>query len=322
MKTAILLCSMGGPDSPKAVRPFLFNLFRDHAILRLPNPLRWGMALLISSLRAAPARAIYAKIGGASPIAKNTRDQAEALDKLLSTQGEYRCFVGMSYWHPFIAAALAQIKAYAPDHLIVVPLYPQYSTTTTQSVFDAVNQGMKRQRIKIPVSRINSFQADKGFIAAQCQNLKPVFREAEKFGRPRVLFSAHGLPERIVQAGDPYPAQCKETMGALLVALEQPDIDHVLCYQSKVGRLAWIGPSTADETRRAALEHRPIVVVPMAFVSEHSETLVELDIDLRREAEDLGCPYFGVVPTVGTNPAFIQGLAERVLEINQKCAET
>ncbi|MDD3183195.1 MAG: ferrochelatase, partial [Alphaproteobacteria bacterium] len=267
MKTAVLLCSMGGPKSLKAVRSFLFHLFYDPAILRCANPLRWIMATLISTRRASLSRKMYKKIGGASPLVANTRDQVAALEKKLATHGNFRCFIGMSYSQPFIREAMEEINIYKPDHLIVVPLYPQFSTTTSQSVFDQIKLCLVQYNIKMKISELLSFQTEAGFVSAICHLMTPIVEEAQKHGNPRILFSAHGVPESVVKGGDPYPFQCQETVDAILAAWSGTPLDHVLCYQSKVGRRAWIGPSNKGEIQQAATARRPIVVVPTAFVS-------------------------------------------------------
>lgn len=321
MKTAILLCSMGGPDTPQAVRPFLFRLFNDPAILRVPFFVRPLLAYLIACLRTRQAIANYEKIGGASPLLANTYEQAEALEKALQNGAPIHCFVGMSYWHPFIAETMEEIADIAPDHLIVLPCYPQYSTTTTESVKRDVQKALSRVSLSCRVSVIESFQNQAGFIAAMLDLIRPVYQEAEKFGRPRVLFSAHGLPESIVKAGDPYPEQCSQTVQALLDGWSGSALDYVLCYQSRVGPVAWIKPDTEDEIEKAAQAQRPVVVVPIAFVCEHSETLVELDMTYRALAEANGAPFYGVVPTVGTHPLFIEGIAALIRQINQNTTE-
>ncbi len=318
MKTAVLLCSMGGPDSLQAVRPFLFRLFNDPCIMRVPFFVRPLLALLISLMRASEAKKNYEAMGGASPLLANTCAQADALERALSDDGGVPCFVGMSYWHPFIGETMEEIKELAPDHLIVIPLYPQYSTTTTQSVKRDVQKEINRHRMTCRVSFLENFYDDPGFVQAMIENMVPLFKEAEKAGRPRVLFSAHGLPESIVKAGDPYPTQCEATVSALLNKWQGPDMDYVLCYQSRVGPIAWIGPDTEDEIKKAATEKRPILIVPIAFVCEHVETIVELDQTYRALAEAHGAPFYGVVPTVGTHPAFIEGMAQTVRKINQE----
>ena len=317
MKTAVLVASMGGPDSLNTVRPFLFNLFKDKAILRMPAVFRYPLALLISFLRADAAKKNYDLIGGASPIVANTRAQAEELELVCARSDDVRCFVGMSYWHPMISEAVEKIKEWKPDQIIILPMYPQYSTTTTASVIEDALRAMKKCGITAPALEIDQFFTETGFIEAVTALLRPVYEMAQHYGKPRVLFSAHGLPESIVRAGDPYPEQCQKTVSAILEKWAVEDSDYSLCYQSKVGRMRWIGPSTEDEIVAASKDKRPIIVVPIAFVCEHSETLVELCIEYRDLALKHGAPFYEVIKTVGTHPAFIDGLARLVLEINQ-----
>jgi ferrochelatase len=326
-RTAVILFNLGGPDSPEAVKPFLFNLFSDPAILRVPNPLRHILAKLISGRRNKIATDIYAKIGGRSPILDNTQAQARALERTLSGDGEVKCFVTMRYWYPFAEGAAAAVKKFAPDRIVLVPLYPQFSTTTTASSFKSWRKAAAKAGLDVPTRAVCCYPEEAGFIRALTASTRAAYgmakeREPPSKGGPRILFSAHGLPEKIVRAGDPYPVHCGRTAGALVGALNIPGLDHVLCYQSRVGPLKWIGPATDDEIRRAGRDKVPVVVVPIAFVSEHSETLVELDIEYRHLAERAGVPFYARVPVVGTAPDFIEGLAGMVrhaLESGKDC---
>lgn len=322
MKIAVLLCSMGGPDSLSAVRPFLFRLFNDPSILRVWQPLRWLLARTISCWRAPEARRIYQKIGGASPLLAHTQAQANALEQALADLETYRCFVGMSYWHPLIEETLAKIRDWDPDKLIILPLYPQSSTTTTGSVLRTVEQAMACLGMSAKVRHVPAFCTQPCFWKSLIELARPIVRQASSFGAPRLLFSAHSLPQAVVEGGDSYPHQCEETVRLFMEHWDGPPVEPVLCYQSKVGPLRWIGPSTSGEIVRAARTGNPVVVVPMAFVSEHVETLVELGQAYRELARASGAPFYDVVKTVGTYPAFIDGLAARIREINQDGAET
>jgi ferrochelatase len=310
VRTAVVLFNLGGPDSQKAVRPFLYNLFSDPAIIRLPFPLRQAVAWALSARREKTARHIYAQMGGGSPILANTVAQARALERALGDQGAVKCLVAMRYWHPFADEAIREIEAFKPDRLVLLPLYPQFSTTTTAS---SLNDFRKRWNGAKP-EIICCYPDEPGFIAALAPPVRAVFDEVKERGGkpPRLLLSAHGLPEKIVQAGDPYPQQCRQTAEAVVKALNIPDLDWVLCYQSRVGPLKWIGPATDAEIDRAGRDGVSVVVAPVSFVSEHSETLVELGIECRRRAEKSGVPHFAVVPAVSTAPAFIGGLANLV----------
>ncbi len=314
MKKAVLLMSMGGPRNLAEVRPFLFRLFSDPAIMRLPNGLRQLVAFLIAALRASKAKEIYKKMGGFSPLVPNTRAQAEALEKEAQKHGDYRCFIGMSYSEPFIRQAIQEIKKDKPDEIILLPLYPQYSTTTSASVLREAEREIKKQKLVAVVKTIKSFPYEEGFVASMAEKLRSLYEEAKNFGPPQALFSAHGLPEKIVLAGDPYPQECEKTAAALVKKTGIEGLDWTLCYQSRVGPLKWIGPETRAEVCAMAKQKRPVILVPIAFVSEHAETLVELEMDYRELAEKEGCPFFAVVPTVSTNPAFIKGLADLVVK--------
>jgi len=313
-RTAVVLFSMGGPDSLRSVRPFLFNLFRDPAIISLPGPLRLFLAWLISSRRARPAGEIYRLMGGRSPLLENSLAQAAALEAALGEPGTVRTFVAMRYWHPFSAETVAEVKAFDPDRVVLVPLYPQWSTTTSASSIADWRRACRRAGFDRPTRSVCCYPVEPGFIAAITGLIRDRWSEATAAGRPRVLFSAHGLPRKVVDRGDPYPWQCEQTVAAVVAALAIPDLDWVLCYQSRVGPLEWIGPETDAEIRRAGADRVPVLVVPVAFVSEHSETLVELDIDYRRVADDSGVPLYLRIPTVGVTPAFIDGLARLVRE--------
>jgi ferrochelatase len=310
VKVAIILFNLGGPDSLDAVQPFLRNLFGDPAILRLPTLIRSPLARFLSGRRTAKARAIYAKIGGSSPILGQTEAQARALEEALGKdddQGhEWRGYVCMRYWHPMTEAVVGSAKRFAPDRIVLLPLYPQFSTTTTASSFKEWND---TARFKVPTKAIDSYPTEPGFIAASVELVKQGLADAGT-GARRVLFSAHGLPERVIKAGDPYQTQVEQTAKAIADGLGE--IDWSICYQSRVGPLKWIGPSTEAEVRRAGADKVGVVVYPLAFVSEHSETLVELDIDYRLLAKEVGIPSYIRVPTVGTHPLFITGLARLV----------
>ncbi len=306
MKVAIILFNLGGPDSLESVQPFLRNLFGDPAILRLPTLIRAPLARFLASRRTAKARAIYAKIGGSSPILGQTEAQARALEEALGGEHEWRGYVCMRYWHPLTDAVVRSVKRFAPDRIILLPLYPQFSTTTTASSFKAWND---TAAFKVPTKTIDSYPTEPGFIAASVALVKQGLAEASSNPR-RVLFSAHGLPEKIIKAGDPYQAQVEQTAKAITDAIG--GLDWSICYQSRVGPLKWIGPSTGAEIRRAGADKVGVVVYPLSFVSEHSETLVELDIDYRRLADEVGIPTYIRVPTVGTHPLFIAGLATLV----------
>lgn len=309
-KTAVILFNLGGPDSLEAVQPFLFNLFNDPAIIRLPNPFRWLLAKLISTRRAPVARGIYENMGGRSPILPQTEAQAQALQQLLGDG--FRVFISMRYWHPFSDETAQAAKDWGAERVILLPLYPQYSTTTTASSFRDWKCAAAKVGLTVPTTEIVQYETEPGFITAQTALLRERLSEAEARGKVRILFSAHGLPKKIVDAGDPYQKQVEASVAAVLQQLGRPDLETQICYQSRVGPLEWIGPATDAEITRAAEEKRAILVVPIAFVSEHSETLVELDIEYAELAQHHGAAAYIRIPTVGVQPDFIAGLAALV----------
>lgn len=306
-RRALVLFNLGGPDTLEAVEPFLFNLFSDRAIIALPNPLRWALARLISRQRAPVARAIYQKLGNGSPLLANTEAQAAALQSAMGT--DWRVFVAMRYWHPMSDETAAAVAAWAPDEIVLLPLYPQYSSTTTGSSVDAWRQAARRAGLAVPTRLICCYPTEEGFVASLAQEIGGALDAWPREVPVRLLLSAHGLPKRIVERGDPYEAQIEATAAALRARVARPEIESIVCYQSRVGRLEWLGPATDAEIRRAGTDKVGLIVVPIAFVSEHSETLVELDIEYRHVADAAGVPRYLRVPTVGTAPGFIAGLA-------------
>jgi protoporphyrin/coproporphyrin ferrochelatase len=310
-RVAVVLMNLGGPDSPAAVRPFLYNLFSDPAIIDLPALLRRPLAWLIARQRSRVAAEIYAHLGGSSPLLANTEAQARALEAELGPA--YRCFVAMRYWHPLTAAAVTAVKQSEPDKIVLLPLYPQFSTTTTASSLAAWRDEAKRQALACRTRAVPPYPTEPGFIAALAGLIdKRLAKAASRKGPIRLLLSAHGLPLKIVRKGDPYPQQVESTAAAVVAALERQVPDWRVCYQSRVGPLAWLGPSVEEELRAAGRDDVAVVIAPISFVSEHSETLVELDRDYRRLAESCGVPLYARVPTVGTEPRFIAGLARLV----------
>jgi ferrochelatase len=289
----------------------LVNLFSDPAIIRLPAFLRLPLAQLLAWRRARVARGIYGRLSGGSPLLANTEAQARALEAALGD--DYRCFVAMRYWHPMSVETARRVARWEPEEIVCLPLYPQFSTTTTASSLAAWNAGAWRAGINRPARVVCCYPSSDGFVAALAGLIRPVLDLASELERPlRLLLTAHGLPKQIVHAGDPYPGQVETTAAAVIAALDRPGIDWRVCYQSRVGPLEWIGPATDEEILRAGRERVPLVVAPISFVSEHSETLVELDLDYRRLAEISGVPAYYRVPTVGVEPKFIRSLASLV----------
>jgi len=321
-RLAIVLYNLGGPDRLEAVEPFLYNLFMDPAIISSPLPVRWMLAKLISKRRRSFAQDIYKHIGGKSPLLEQTNDQACALEQVLRVQhpdAEIKAFVCMRYWHPMSTQTAQAVKAFGPDQIVMLPLYPQFSTTTTESSFTDWDRAAKAAGLDVSTKRICCYPDNPGFVLAQVKLLQNALDEAHKqaAGKPiRVLFSAHGLPKKIVDnKGDPYPIHVKQGADQIVTEMKALGIvldDWLVSYQSRVGPLEWVGPSTEDEIRRAGLDGVGLVILPIAFVSEHSETLVELDIEYKNLANQVGVTTYVRVPAVCTHKDFIDGLAKMV----------
>jgi ferrochelatase len=319
VKLAVVLFNLGGPDEPAAVRPFLENLFKDPAIISLPGVLRWPLAKLIAGRREAAARANYDLMGGASPLLGETEAQARALETELAAQApgvESRVFIAMRHWKPFAAETAKALAAFSPDEIVLLPLYPQYSTTTTASSLKdwfAAYKGPGRWRA------ICCWPTAKGLVEAHAQAIRDRWETA---GRPdvRLLFSAHGLPQKVVDGGDPYRAQIEAT--AARVAALLPEIaDWRVSFQSRVGRLKWLAPSTEAEIRRAGAEGKGVIVSPIAFVSEHVETLVELDHDYAKVAREVGCAPYLRAAAPGVREPFIAELAQAALSAQARSGD-
>ena len=316
MKKAIILFNLGGPDKLENVEPFLFNLFNDPAILNLPAFLRYPLAKLISNRRAPVAKKIYEEIGGSSPILKLTNDQAKELEKKLNqnqTTDNYKCFVVMRCWHPRAAEVITNVQYYNPNEIILMPLYPQYSAATSGSSMKEWKDVCKKNNYKVKTSAICCYPTDKNFINAHTKEIIKKIKSLQSF---KLIFSAHGLPEKNIRNGDPYKWQIEQSVKKIVENLNYKNLDWVLSYQSRVGPLKWIGPSTDDIIIENSKIGKHIVLVPIAFVSEHSETLVELDIEYKKLAKDNGCKEYTRVPALGINEDFISAMSELI--INKK----
>ncbi len=308
-RIAVILCNLGGPDGPDAVRPFLFNLFNDRAIIGAPQPVRMLIAQLISRARETSAKANYARMGGGSPIVPETQAQADALDAALVGRipnAAFKCFLAMRYWRPFAKDAARAAAEWGATEAIVLPLYPQFSSTTTRSSMDAW-----RKASSLPSSVVCCYPTLPSFARAHAEAILGAWRDGGSPPAPRVLFSAHGLPQRVIESGDPYQWQVEQTVAAVKPLLPA-DWSFRTCYQSRVGPLAWIGPSTEEEIERAGADGQGVIVSPIAFVSEHIETLVELDVEYAEKAHELGVPYYLRAPALGAADGFIEALADRV----------
>jgi ferrochelatase len=306
-RVAIILFNLGGPDSQTAVRPFLFNLFNDKAIIGAPQPFRFLLAQLISRTRERLAKANYALMGGGSPILPETLKQAEALEAELGRRVSnvtFKCFPAMRYWRPFVKTAAKAAKAWGATDAILLPLYPQFSTTTTASSLKAWARASD-----LPSSTLCCYPAAASLAQAHADAIQKAWRDAGSPARPRVLFSAHGLPQRVIDRGDPYQWQVEQTVAAVRRTLPA-DWDTRICYQSRVGPLKWIAPSTEQEIEAASQDGVGVIVSPIAFVSEHVETLAELDIEYAQLAQRLGLPFYLRAATPGAAPRFIDALAE------------
>ena len=321
-KIAVVLFNLGGPDKPESIRPFLLNFFSDPNIIRAPKPIRWCVARLIAYRRSKrEAGDSYGILGGKSPLLENTQIQAQALQITLENSAsghDYKTFIAMRYWHPMANETVEAVKAFAPDEIVLLPLYPQYSTTTTRSSLQDWQRACNALGLNCPTSTVCCYPFAEGFVKASVARIRAAYDAAqitlkEKNLKPvRVLFSAHGLPESVIKEGDPYQWQCEECARQIVEALGLPNLDWQICYQSRVGPMKWIGPSTEEALRQAARDQVPVLVYPHAFVNEHVETLVEIEHEYRELADEIGVPWFGRVETVGDEEHFIAGLAAMV----------
>lgn len=316
-RLAVVLYNLGGPDKAESIRPFLLNFFNDPLIIRAPLPVRKLVAWLIARRRSKKeAHDSYAVLGGGSPLLANTELQARALETaLLRTGHDVKTFVCMRYWHPMADDVAAAVKRFNPDHIVMLPLYPQFSTTTTLSSFRDWKRAAKKTGLSAPATEICCYPFLDGFIAASAALVRTALETAQAANpgqKMRVLFSAHGLPQKVIDAGDPYQWQCEEGARRIAAAAGLADDAWQICYQSRVGPMKWIGPSTEDALQTAAADAVGVVIYPHAFVSEHVETLVEIEEEYRHLATTLGVPAFARVPTVSVNDDFINALAALV----------
>ncbi len=312
MKKAVILFNLGGPDKLESVEPFLFNLFNDPEILSIPSIFRYPLAKFISKRRAPIAKNIYREIGNRSPILELTQQQAMSLEKSLTTKGNYKCFVVMRCWNPRATDVIKKVKEFNPEEIILLPLYPQFSAATSGSSINEWNDLCKKENYKVKTKTICCYPTENNFVESHANLIKKTLKNIENKNF-KLLFSAHGLPEIKIKKGDPYQWQVEESVNAIMSKLKDENLDHVTSYQSRVGPLKWIGPSTDEEIIKYSKEKKGIVIVPVAFVSEHSETLVELDIEYKKLAEENGCSFYKRVPALGIEENFIKGLAELVL---------
>ena len=313
MKKAVILFNLGGPDKLESVEPFLFNLFNDPAIISIPSVFRYPLAKFISKKRAPIAKNIYKEIGNKSPILELTQEQAKSLEKNLSKKDGYKCFVVMRCWYPRAHDVMKKVREYNPEEIILLPLYPQFSATTSGSSISEWNDLCKKENYQVKTKTICCYPTESNFIASHVSLIKKTLQNINN-NNFKLIFSAHGLPESKIKKGDPYQWHVEETVKAIMSKLQTENLNYVISYQSRVGPMKWIGPSTDSEIIKYSKEKKGIVIIPVAFVSEHSETLVELDIEYKKLAEKNGCSFYKRVPALGIEENFIKGLTELVLQ--------
>ena len=314
MKKAIILFNLGGPDNLEAVEPFLFNLFNDPAIISLPSVFRYPLAKLISNRRAPVAKAIYAEMGGKSPILAETQSQAKAIDKSLENEEDvYKSFIVMRCWNPRATETIKKVKEFNPDQIILLPLYPQYSNATSGSSINEWKDICKKENLATETKIICCYPTEKDFILSYANLIKKKI-DLKKLNEITLIFSAHGLPENKIKQGDPYQWQVEQSVKELVKKLSIVNLNYILSYQSRVGPLKWIGPSTETVIKEEAKKQKILIIVPVAFVSEHSETLVELDIEYKKLAVENGSKDYIRVPAVTVNQDFINSLKTSILK--------
>ena len=319
-RIGIVLFQLGGPDTLDAVRPFLYNLFCDPDIIPL-GPLggvfRKPLAWWIARRRSGYVGHHYAEIGGGSPIRLLTVRQARALATALSPHVDPTIAIAMRYWHPLTEEAAALIRSAPLDELVLLPLYPQYSIATTGSSLKEWSRWYQPERPPLPLHVVENFHNHPRYIDAVCDRIALSLTHFDRPSAAHLVFSAHGLPMSLIEQGDPYQRQVEATTRLVMkraFARGFASNPHTLCYQSKVGRQKWLEPSltaTLERLARAGTPH--ILVVPIAFVTEHIETLHEINIEAREEVMRLGVEQFEMTAALGDSPRFISALADLVL---------
>ncbi len=315
----VVLLQLGGPDSLQSVQPFLYNLFCDPDIIDLPFAFlfRKRLARYISTKRGPKVQELYKAIGGKSPILELTNQQARALEKELRKTIEANVYVAMRYWHPMTDVAMNQLYSDGVEKIVLLPLYPHFSKTTTGSSVNEWNRVLKLQnRPSLPTSVVDHYYDHPLYIDAIVQNINLTLDKVARPDRSKVhlVFSAHGTPVKLVKDGDPYSHHIKKTYEAV-VKKGNFGLPHHLCFQSKVGPQKWLEPSLDQTIERMGKEKAShVIVVPIAFVSDHIETLSEINIEAREEAKELGIQYFDMMPALNTQPLFISALADLVLQ--------
>lgn len=315
-KIAVVLLNLGGPTHQEGVKPFLFNLFKDPCIIPLPAIMRYPLAWLISTLRTKKAQAIYAELGGKSPLNDNTQAQCDALEDYLQKQGiNAKCFMCMRYAPPMTQECVQSVADYAPDHVVVLPLYPQFSTTTTKSSFEAWDR--YAQTHAWSMARRCCYPISDGYTKALAHLIQNHLDQQSSPQPLRLLFSAHGIPtDCVTKRGDPYAHQVEHTINRVMEHVnaerQGEPLSSVLCYQSRVGPKKWLTPTLDDALKACHTDQHGAVVIPISFVSDHSETLVELDIQYKQIAHDMGLLHYSRVPSLNCDPEFIAFLGDEV----------
>jgi len=313
-KTAVLLLQMGGPDSLESVEPFLYNLFSDREIIKIgPAFLQPFIARMIVKRRAPKSAANYRQIGGKSPLRELTEQQATALEAALGES--YRCFVAMRYWHPFAPEAVAAIERQGIRKIVAVSLYPHYSRATSGSSFNDLERSLKKSAISFELRTVRHFFDHPLYIKALVEKIEQTLAKFPERSKVQLFFSAHSLPQSFIAEGDPYLEHIQTTVRLVMEQLS--DVSHHLAFQSRAGPVKWLEPSTGDKLKElAAAGHTDVLVVPLSFVSDHIETLHEIDIEYREVAEHLGITNFRRMESLNNSPLFIQCLAELVRNCN------
>ncbi|HUJ31942.1 MAG TPA: ferrochelatase [Candidatus Acidoferrum sp.] len=311
-QVAVVLFQLGGPDTQAAVEPFLYNLFCDPDIINFPGAFlaRKALARLISHNRAKTVRQRYAEIGGGSPIRRLTERQGAALEAVLRPHVSVRTLIAMRYWHPDTREAIDALESRRFEELVLLPLYPHYSFATTGSSLKEWNRIFQS---RVPARVINHFFDHPDYIAGIVERINGVLSELPNPEDVHLVFSAHSLPLALVEKGDPYPGQIETTV-ALVRQLGAWRNPHILCYQSRVGPQKWLQPSLTDTIEKLARAGtKRVLVVPISFVTEHIETLHEIDIEAREQAESAGITEFHMMPALNDSPLLIRALADLVL---------
>jgi ferrochelatase len=315
-KTAVVLMNLGGPSDLSSVKPFLINLFSDPLIIRTNSFVRWFMARIISYFRVKKSQEIYKLIGGKSPILENTEFQKEYLKKLLP---EFEFYISMRYSFPRSLDVCRAIQNQNIDEIILLPLYPQFSTTTTLSSIRDMNFYIKKFGLdkKCKVKNICCYYSNTSFVKSHIEEIKNILHRVENIQNTTIIFSAHNVPQKIIDDGDPYQKQIEKTVSLIMSDKTMQNINYIIAYQSKVGLMQWLKPNTKDVIIETCKNNTDIVIVPIAFVSEHSETLVELDIEYADLARSYGRKYYRV-SALGASKHFMNSLADIIKSASNK----